>query len=308
MAHCRQASRVAVAVVCLGAAVSPAAAQDLDPKAYSASPVGVTFVVASVLRSTGTVLTDPTLPVTDIKAKIVMPLVAWGHAFGLAGKLALISAAVPYAWGDVSGNVAEEARSVSRTGLADARIRLSVNLLGNPSMRPLEFAAAPRRTIVGVSLTAIAPTGQYDGTKLINLGTNRWAFRPEVGVSVPRGRWDLDAYLGVWLFLHNDDFYPGNSSRAQDAMVAFQAHWSYTFRPRLWLAADGTWYAGGDARVNGGEPAGGVNNSRLGLTLSLPAGRQQSFKIAYSAGAIVRSGSNFKTVSVGWQWVWLAKP
>jgi hypothetical protein len=174
-------------------------------------------------------------------------------------------------------------------------------------MRPLEFAAAPRRTIVGVSL-GDRTNRTMRGTRLINLGTNRWAFRPEVGVSVPRGRWDLDAYLGVWLFLHNDDFYPGNSSRAQDAMVAFQAHWSYTFRPRLWLAADGTWYAGGDARVNGGEPAGGVNNSRLGLTLSLPAGRQQSFKIAYSAGAIVRSGSNFKTVSVGWQWVWLAKP
>ena len=38
------------------------------------------------------------------------------------------------------------------------------------------------------SLTVNAPTGQYDGTKLINVGTNRWAFKPEVGLSHPVGR------------------------------------------------------------------------------------------------------------------------
>ncbi len=146
-----------------------------------------------------------------------------------------------------------------------------------------------------------------DGARLINLGTHRWAFKPEVGVSVPRGRWDLDSYLGVWLFSHNGDYYPGGSTRAQDGMVAFQAHGSYSFRPQLWLALDGTWYAGGAARVNGGEPGRRLNNSRLGVTFSIPAWRQQSFKIAYSAGAIVRTGTDFRTFSVAWQWLWLTR-
>jgi len=84
----------------------------------------------------------------------------------------------------------------TRSGLADARFKLSVNLRGNPAMSPREFAAAPRHTIVGASLTLTAPAGQYYETKLINLGTNRWSFKPEVGISVPKGRWYLDAYVG----------------------------------------------------------------------------------------------------------------
>jgi len=86
--------------------------------------------------------------------------------------------------------------------------------------------------------------------------------------------------------------------------VALQAHVSYTFKPRLWLAVDSTWYSGGSAQVEGGEPVGAVNNSRLGATLSLPAGRQQSFKISYSSGVAVRTGTDFRTLAVGWQWVW----
>ena len=282
----------------------PAAdAQDLEPKAYSASPVGAAFLVVGLARSTGSVLTDPTLPLTDIEAKINGVPVAAGYTFGLFGRLALVTAAVPYGWGEVSGLVGEEARSVTRSGLTDARAKLSINLVGNPAMGLREFAKAPRRAIVGTSLTVTAPTGQYDRNKLINLGTNRWGFKPEVGVAVPKGRWDFDAYLGVWLFTDNDDFYPGGRRRSQDQVVALQGHASYTFRPRLWAAVDATWYQGGGATVDEGEPAGSMNNSRLGATVSFPMSRQQSLKFSYSSGVSVRTGTNFRTLSVGWQWL-----
>jgi Putative MetA-pathway of phenol degradation len=286
-------------------AVAPAAAQEMEPKAYSASPVGATFLVASLARSTGSIVFDPTLPISDVDAGINGLVVGMGTTFPLVGKLALVSAVLPYAWGDISGQVFEEARSISRAGLADTRVRLSVNLLGNDAMRPREYAKAPRRTIVGTSLAMNVPTGEYDRTKLINLGNNRWAFKPEVGVAVPRGRWDIDAYLGVWLFTPNNDYFPGGLERSQDPVVALQAHVSYTFKPRLWLAVDGTWYSGGGTQVEGSEPIGGVNNSRLGATLSLPAGQRQSFKISYSSGVAVRTGTDFRTVAVGWQWLWL---
>jgi hypothetical protein len=282
-------------------------AQDLEPKAYSASPVGAAFLVLGAARSTGSVLTDPTLPVSDIEAKINAVPMAAGYTFGLFGKLALVTAAVPYSWGDVSGLVGEEARTVSRSGFVDARTKLSVNLVGNPAMRLRQFSTAPRRAIVGTSLTVTAPTGEYDGSKLINLGTNRWGFKPEVGVAVPKGHWDFDAYLGVWLFTDNDDFFPGGLTRSQDRVAALQGHASYTFRPRLWAAVDATWYQGGGASVNGGEPVGSMNNSRLGATVSFPMGRQQSFKLSYSSGMLVRTGTNFRTLSVGWQWLRFTK-
>ncbi len=125
--------------LCLVASTATGAAQDLEPKAYSASPVGAAFLVAGVTRSTGSVLTDPTLPLTDIEAAINSVPIAAGYTFGLFGKLALVTAAVPYAWGDVSGQVGEEARAVTRSGLADSRLKLSINLAGNPAMGLREF-------------------------------------------------------------------------------------------------------------------------------------------------------------------------
>ena len=125
-------------------------------------------------------------------------------------------------------------------------------------------------TLVGTSLTVVAPTGEYKGTQLINLGAHRWGFKPELGVSVPKGHWDFDGYAAVWLFTDNDDFFPGGQRRTQDVVLALQGHTSYTFRPRLWLAVDATWYHGGSTRVEGGSPTGEMNNSRLGATLSMP--------------------------------------
>jgi hypothetical protein len=292
-----------VALACLLTNTGSARAQDLEPKAYSASPVGAAFLVIGLSRSSGSVLTDPTLPLTDVEAKIYGVPLAAGYTFGLFGKLTLVTAAVPVAWGDVSGRVGEDARAVTRSGLTDIRAKVSINLVGNPAMGLREYAKTPRRAIVGTSLTMTAPTGQYDGAKLINLGTNRWAFKPEVGAAVPKGSWDFDAYLGVWLFTSNADFYPGGRTRSQDRVVALQGHASYTFRPRLWAAVDATWYQGGSARVDGGEPSEDLNNSRLGATVSFPMGRQQSLKISYSSGLAVRTGTNFRTLSVGWQWL-----
>ncbi len=286
----------------------PGTAQDLEPKAYAASPVGAVFVIAGFARSSGSVLTDPTLPVSDVNAKIDAALVAGGYTFGLFRRLALASAVLPYTSGDVTGLLGEEARTVTRSGLADVRFKLSVNVVGNPAMRAREFAKTRRKTIVGASLLLTAPTGQYDGTKLVNLGTNRWAFKPEIGVAVPAGRWDLDAYLGVWLFTQNRDFYPGARTRTQDRLVAVQGHVSYTFRPRLWAALDATWYQGGAARLAGAAPTQAMNNSRLGATASFPFGRRQSLKVAFSRGVSVRTGSNFSVFSVGWQWLWITRP
>jgi len=285
------------------AVARPAYPQDLEPKAYSASPVGAAFLVLGLSQSNGSVLTDPTLPLTDIAATLYAVPAAAGYTFGLSGKLALVTVSLPYTWGDITGMVGEEARAVTRSGLADVRAKLSINLAGNPAMRLAEYAKTPRKTIVGTSLLVMAPTGQYDGSKLINLGTNRWAVKPEVGVAVPKGPWDFDGYLGVWLFTNNGDFFPGGRTRSQDPVVALQGHASYTLRPRLWVAVDATWYAGGGASVDSGEPTGRLNNSRVGATLSFPMGRFQSFKIAYSTGVLVRSGTDFRTLSVGYQFL-----
>jgi len=286
-------------------AAAGAGAQELEPRSYSASPVGVSFVGASYGYSSGAIVFDPSLPLTDVTAYVNGIALGWGRTFGVLGRQALVTAAIPYAFADVSGKVFEQRGSVSRSGLSDIKARFALNLYGNPAQTPKEFAQRRRPPLlVGTSLTVTAPTGQYDGTKLVNLGTNRWAFKPEVGVSVPWKKLDLEAYGGAWFFADNSDFFPGGQARHQDPLTALQGHVSYTFRPSLWIAADGTWYGGGASAVGGGPKSGRLDNSRLGATLSVPITQAQSAKLAYSRGATVNYGANFQSAGATWQIVW----
>lgn len=278
-----------------------AGAQELEPRAYSPSPVGTTFIIISATRSDGGVFTDASVPITDVEATLGVLGLSAGHTFNLLGRPALLLGVIPVAWGKVSGDVLEEQQTVSRRGLADPRVRLSVILAGARPMSPAEFARAPRRTTVGLSLTAVPPLGQYDSTKLVNLGTNRWALKPEVGVSHPAGRWTVDVYAGVSFFTGNNDYFPGPALRRQDPIVALQAHLSYSLSRRAWVAINGTWYAGGRSRIDGAYNADLQRNTRLGGTVSVPFSARQSLKFAYSAGATTRIGADFRTLTTAWQ-------
>ena len=287
-------------------ALSPAAsAQELEPRAYSPSPTGANFLVLGFGDISGSVLLDPSLPITNVHAQIYTPTVGLGRTFGILGQQALVTAAMPYAWGNIEGQVEEQQHSITRSGLADLRVKFSFNLHGSPALTPQEFAKRRKQgLIVGTSLLITAPASQYDKTKLINLGTNRWSFKPELGISYPYKKWDFDAYAGVTFFTENSSFYPGESTRSQDPLSSLQAHVSYTFRSRLWMALDGTWYGGGATSLNDGPPTGRQSNSRAGATLSLPIRKSQSLKITYSRGATVRVGQNFSSLGVSWQFLW----
>lgn len=281
----------------------PAIGQEMEPRAYSPSPVGMNFIGLSWQNSSGGVTTDPTLPITNVDADIDNALVGYSRTFGLAGQAASIGAVLPYSWADVSGEVFEESRSVERTGFADARLRLSVNLLGGPALDREQFARRTPGTILGASLTVVAPTGEYNKDKLINLGTNRWAFKPELGLYHPVGRWSLELSGGIWLFTDNDEFL-GDSRREQDPITTVQAHVGYTFRPRLWVAANGTWYRGGDTTVDGVHNEDLQKTSRIGITVSVPLTSEQSLKVAWSDGTTTRIGADFTTWTVAWQYAW----
>jgi hypothetical protein len=189
------------------------------------------------------------------------------------------------------------------------RFRFSMLLLGAPAATPEELAKSERRTILGTSLAIVTPTGQYFPEKLINLGTSRWSFKPEVALSQPLGsRWLIDLYTGIWLFTKNDSFYPGNSVRTQNPLFSFQAHISYNIRPRMWAALDVTDYIGGMSSVDGVDMNDRQSNSRIGATLVLPVGKRHSVKIACSTGAIIRFGANFTTFSIGWQTSFVGRP
>jgi hypothetical protein len=304
MAHRAAALRAVLFGAALAVSVRPIAGQDLEPRAYAATPVGTTFVLLAAGRTSGSVFTDLTLPIEDVEATLGAATAGVGHTFELFTRTALIVGTVSYARGTIAGRIEEDTREATRVGWTDGRVKISVNLFAGRARRSHEFDSVRRSTIVGVSLTTVLPVGQYHGDRLVNLGANRWAFKPEAGVSIPAGRWTLDAYAGVWLFGANDDFYPGNVRREQAPIVALQGHASYTMRPRLWAAVDATWYSGGATTVAGARRDDQQRNSRLGATLSVPLYGTQSLKLAYSTGMITRVGGDFDTIAIAWQTVW----
>jgi hypothetical protein len=281
----------------------PASAQQLEPRAYSPSPVGTNFVGMGYLYSSGGAVTDPSVPITNIHARVNNAVPYYGRTFGLFGRQASVTLTTPYAWARVSGDVQEVNRTVDRTGFADPQIRFSVNLIGNPALTPQEFQRHKQVTTLGTSVIVVAPYGEYDSSKLINLGTNRWAFKPELGLSHPHGNWGFEFYAGVWLFTDNNDFF-GGQVRQQDPLASLQTHVVYTIRPRLWAAFDFTYYSGGSTTVDGGAQDDRQNNSRGGITLSLPLAVGQSVKLTWARGVSTRVGSNFDTMGVVWQLLW----
>jgi hypothetical protein len=291
----------AVLLACATVAAGKAEAQEIEPRAFSPSPVGVTFFLAAAGRSTGGVLTDPSLPVDDVEAEIDVGALGFGHSFGLFGRTASAAIVLPYVSGDFTGTLNGENAEAQRSGLGDTKMRLSVNLLGNPAMTPAEFAQRRPKTTIGASLSISAPTGEYYPARLVNVGTNRWAIKPEIGVSHPLGRWTLEATAGVWLFEDNDDFF-GGRQREQDPLASIQAHVGYTFRPRLWLAFNATFYEGGESTIDGAPRDDRQSNSRYGLTLSVPLGRSQSLKLHWNDGATTRIGSDFTSYGIAWQY------
>ena len=293
----------AIVIVGLLHFTASVSAQDLDPRAYSRVPINITVVVLGFGYTYGNVLMDPSLVIEDLKTTVESPILGIGRTFSLFGLTSQAFASIPYAWAQMKGKVLDEEQSTTRSGLYDIKFRLSVLLFGAPAATLNEFAKTSSRTVVlGTSLTNVAPTGQYSSEKIINISTNRWSFKPELGISYPVGnRWLIDLYAGLWLFTNNDSFYPGSSVRTQDPLAAFQAHISYNVNPAMWAAIDLTYYTGGQSSINNNYNDDRQNNMRIGATVVLPVNKQNSVKLAYSTGAIIRFGSDFSTLSIAWQ-------
>lgn len=122
-------------------------------------------------------------------------------------------------------------------------------------------------------------------------------------MSHPVGRWTIDGSAGVWLFTANDSYYPAHSTKRQDPVIALQGHATYTLPRRSWLAINGTWFAGGETRVDRVLNPDLQRNTRVGVTLSIPIVGQQSIKFVYSTGTTTRRESDFNTFNATWQLV-----
>lgn len=292
----------AVLVFLLMAATT--AAQELEPAAYWPLPTGLNVFTVANAYNWGDLAFEPAAPIDEGRARINATLLGFTRAFGLAGRSANVSVAVPVVAGHLDGLYLGQFAEVTRFGQGDGRAKLAVNLRGAPAMTLKEFASYRQQGILGFSLTVAFPIGQYDPDKLINIGTNRWSFKPELGISRTFDKWIVEVMAGAWLFTDNPEFF-GGRTREQAPVGEAQIHLAYRFTRTTWLGANANFYGGGRTTIGGRLSADLQRNSRIGATLSSTLDSRQSVRIAFSRGAYTTIGNDFTSVAASYNYAWV---
>jgi hypothetical protein len=298
--------RLFAIVTAVAAATTPLGAQNLDPRSFVNTPVGVNFLIAGYGYSTGNVLFDAAVALENAELTIQGPNLGYARALDLWGLSGKLDGALGWACanGHAEVNGAQASRDVC--GLADPTAHISVNFLGAPALTLREYPKYKQDILVGAGFRVTAPLGQYDPTKLVNIGTNRWSFKPEIGVSKQAGRLTLEFLGTVTFFTANTDFLSGHT-QSQDPLYSGQVNVIVTFRSGIWGGLGGLFYAGGATRTDGGPASTQQENTRGGAVLVFPFGKQNSLKAYWSTGVWTRTGTDFNTFVLSWIHLWGGK-
>lgn len=280
--------------------------QEFEPRSLGNLPVNSNFAIIGYGFSTGNVLLDPAISIENLDAQMHAFAAGYLRSFNLFGKLAKVDAIIPYAFGDWTGFYQGIDTATSRSGFGDVRLRISVNLFGSPAIKLSKFGEYVQKTIVGATLQVIAPTGQYYSDKLLNLGSNRWTFRPQIGISQKVQRWIFEFYVGGWFFTENNNFWGGNTLKQKPLGIS-KVHIIYSFPKGVWMAADIGYGMGGRSLINDVERDTRISGLRMGLTTMIKIKKQHFLKLYAVSGYRFEKGSDFDMLGIAYQFTWIGK-
>ena len=296
-----RAALLIAAILVLAAAQARAA--ELEPRAYSNAPVGLNFLIAGYSYSQGGLSTDAASPIQNAHLNINTGVLAYVRSLDVWGKSGKFDIIMPFS--DLSGTATVSGQPAERqiSGLNDARLRFSVNFIGAPALSLQEFADYRQDLIVGASVQVSAPVGQYDPGRLVNIGSNRWFIKPDIGLSKAMGAFTLELSAGAYFFTINHAYY-GGGTLAQDPVYTTQALVTYSFGGGVWGTLGATYDYGGRTTVNGVQNSDTQGNSRFGVMLALPVNRNYSIKLFASTGVSIRTGSDYNLAGAALQYRW----
>jgi hypothetical protein len=280
-----------------------AEAQDLDPRRYVNLPTNQNFLRVAGGHSEGDVNTSPTIPLEDAFLAIDGASLAYLRTMDIGGKASSFDVFLPYFCASGSLSLAGEPQDRDVCGQGDTIVRMTYNFVGAKAMELSEFVKSGRETVVGASLQVYIPTGRYDDGELLNIGANRWVIKPEIGMSIPRGKWSFELSAGVRFFTDNDEFV-GDVKLEQDPLYNLQAHLIYDLSPRQWISLNGNYFVGGDTYRDSVPIPSRQENSRVGLAWYVAVNPKNGLKFVAHTGVITRIGNDSDAYSVEWIYRW----
>ena len=283
---------------------SVTSAQDIEPRRWTALPVGLNVLGFGYIYTTGDIAFDPLLEIEDATLDMQTVIATYARSFGFFGRSARFDLIVPWQHGHWEGLLQGAPAEAKRVGLDDPYFRLSVNLYGAPALDPKEFrqraAEQPVNTIVGAAVAVGVPLGDYLEDKLLNLGQNRFVIRPQIGVLHTRGKWSFELTGSTYFFTDNDEFWNGNTLE-QDPIGALQAHIVHVFKPGLWLSLSAAYGWRGETSVNGVPSNNDKADVLAALSVGIPLTPKQGIKLVYLRSETQRfTGADLDSFGAVW--------
>ena len=283
--------------------VNTSLSQELEPRNLTNLPVGVNAFVGGYVYSSGNVLLDPAIPIDDLNSNLHTFVFGYLRTINLFGLSSKIDVVIPFAFGDWNYDFDGESVTRKIDGFGDPRFRISINLLGAPALDKTNFKDYQMNTIVGFMLQVITPFGVYNPSELVNLGSNRWAFRTNIGVAHVIDEWIIEGYFGAFFFTDNSEFL-NDLNLKQKPILTFKTHLIRSLSNWGWIALNIGYGYGGRTEINDIERDTRISSFRFGVTFSYSIDKQNSFKLTIVSGKRIEKGPDFDAIGLAYQFLW----
>jgi hypothetical protein len=281
-----------------------ARAQFTDPRTYANTPVGVNQLELAYAYAQTNASIDTSVVVAGAELNLNLGTLDYTRYFSFFHRTAWVEASVPFA--GLSGSVTGTNISRSVTGAGDTSYELAMLVRGGPALSVTQFANYRPVTSVGVSLTVTAPTGQYNSNKVLNLGSDRWSFKPEIGISHPFGskqKWVVDANANVYFFTDNSSYH-GVEILRQEPLTGLEGHVSYSVSPNLWVSLDTRYAFRGDTLINGIDQNNAQQIFRLGTEVNVSINSRNVLVFEFAKAMVHQNGPGYTGFSVEYLYSW----
>jgi hypothetical protein len=247
---------------------------------------------------------DTSIVVTGAKFNLNQGIIDYTRYFGLLHRVAWLEAGVPVA--GLSGSIAGTNIHGSTTGTGDSAYSAAILLKGGPALTVEQFEDYKPTTTLGMSLTITAPTGLYRPDKLLNLGSDRWSFKPEIALSHPFGpeqKWQLDAYANAYFYTDNTSFH-GRQILRQQPLPGLEGHLSYSFTDSLWASVDTRYAFRGTTLVNGVDQNNPQQDFILGTEMNVSLNSRNSLLFEFARALVHQNGPALDGFAIKYDFLW----
>lgn len=278
-------------------------AQDLDPWVYGNLPTKMNSAAISYGLAEGNILSDPSSPIQEFETTTNKIALGYLRTMDIFGKLGRFQVIMPFSFMSGRARVNGKDTAGSRTGFEDLRIRIGLNILGSPPLEPKQFGTYRQEFIFGASMVVTVPVGLYYPERLVNLGTNRWGFKPEIGVSLRVGEFFCELYTGVKLSTANYEFQV-NKTLKQFPLYSIQSHVSHTFKKSIRMAISGTYVNGGQTSVNDFKQNNYIRHLRGGVSAGVSLGRSHLIVLQANTTITTNASLDYRSVVLSYSYTW----